>query len=686
MPLRDARDQVVDALARVTRRRRLRDLLDAAAVACGVLAVSYAGLIVAGAGFAAALPLSVVLGAAVATPMMMVRVRRWNPRHAAIDIEQHAPDSRNVIITAEELLRTERWRAAVRSRVLRDAAAVASTVDVKRAIPMGRAAAACATCASIAIASILFVTPRTLVAIRGAAAGVAGSGDQADGPPAVTAIVTPPSYLRNSPHTLMNPERIDAVSGSMLELRIAGTAAWRLRLGAHAMTTARTADAVTATAPLIESSYVAIEDASAPASTRRRLIPIVVTPDRAPAIRVDAPGKDLLLRDVRRDIPVSASAEDDFGLRSLELRYTRVSGSGEQFDFQEGTVPLSIDKRSGQTWTGRAALALSTMKLEPGDSLVYRVVGSDARPGDAGTASSDTFFIEIAGPGQVTVEGFELPPDRERYALSQQMIVLKLQRLRARQPSLARSVVEEELGALAAEQRAVRANFIFLTGGHVEDEEEEAEHSHEIQEGRLENSARKEIATAIQFMSRAEQAMIAIETGNALPPARAAVEALQRAFGRNRYLLRTIPVRSRIDPSRRLSGELDRAADAARQVPPATADRIASAARELLNELLVLAPGVAATSTNGQARLTALAERALAVAPADESWQTVSRDLLQLRDAAARRAARAEVDARLTAIVGKLRSEARKDSPAGAAADVRNPALRGAWAQEVRRR
>ncbi len=92
------------------------------------------------------------------------------------------------------------------------------------------------------------------------------------------------------------------------------------------------------------------------------------------------------------------------------------------------------------------------------------------------------------------------------------MIVLKLQRLRAREPSLARAAVEEELGALAAEQRAVRANFIFLTGGHVEDEEEEAEHSHEIQEGRLENTARKEIATAIQFMSRAEQAMIAIQT------------------------------------------------------------------------------------------------------------------------------------------------------------------------------
>ena len=626
------------------------------------------------------------LSAAVATLTLVVRARGWNARHAALDIERSAPDSRNVVITAEELLRTDRWSGAVRARVLRDAGTVASTVDVRRAIPIGRPAVYCATFAAIAIASVLFVTPRTLGALRETAAGIARSGDRTDGLPAVTAVVTPPSYLQISSRTLTNPERIDAVAGSTLELRIAGTASWIIRLGANAMTTARAADAVSAAAVLTESSYVAIEDASAPASTRRRLIPVVVTPDRAPAIRIDAPGKDLLLPDGRKDIPVAARADDDFGLRSLELRYTRVSGSGEQFDFQEGTVPLSIDKRSGQDWTGRAALALSAMKLEPGDSLVYRVVGSDARPGDAGTASSDTFFIEIAGPGQVTVEGFELPPDRERYALSQQMIVLKLQRLRAREQSMARGAVEEELGALAAEQRAVRANFIFLTGGHVEDEEEEAEHSHEIQEGRLENTARKEIATAIQFMSRAEQAMIAIQTGNALPPARAAVEALQRAFGRNRYLLRTIPVRSRIDPSRRLSGELDRAADASRSAPPARPDRIASAARDLLHELLALAPGLASASTAGQARLTALAERALAVAPADESWQTVSRDVVQLRDAATRRAARPELDARLTAIVARLRSEARKDTPAGSAADVRNPALSGAWAEEVRRR
>jgi hypothetical protein len=105
----------------------------------------------------------------------------------------------------------------------------------------------------------------------------------------------------------------------------------------------------------------------------------------------------------------------------------------------------------------------------------------------------------------------------------------------------------------------------------------------------------------------------------------------------------------------------------------------------LLNELLAIGPSLASAPA-GQARLTSLAERALAVAPADESWQTVSRELLQLRDAAHRSTDGHDLDARLTAIIARLRAEARKGASAASAIDTRNPALSGAWAEEVRRR
>ena len=58
---------------------------------------------------------------------------------------------------------------------------------------------------------------------------------------------------------------------------------------------------------------------------------------------------------------------------------------------------------------------------------------------------------------------------------------------------MAREAAVEQAGLIAAEQRSVRANFIFLLGGDVEDEEEEAAQSTEISEGRLTNTARREI-------------------------------------------------------------------------------------------------------------------------------------------------------------------------------------------------
>src|SRR4029078_984514 len=139
-----------------------------------------------------------------------------------------------------------------------------------------------------------------------------------------------------------------------------------------------------------------------------------------------------------------------------------------------------------------AALVLPRLKLEPGDALIYRAVAADRRPGETGGAPSDTFFVEIAGPGDVPLEGVEMPPDKERYALSQAMIVLKIQRLIAKERSLPRAEVEASEGNTVCGQRAVRANFIFLLGGEVEDEQVEAETSHEIQERRLAHHARQE--------------------------------------------------------------------------------------------------------------------------------------------------------------------------------------------------
>jgi hypothetical protein len=448
----------------------------------------------------------------------------------------------------------------------------------------------------------------------------------------LSATVTPPAYIGSPLRIIENPARIDALQGSRLHLEIRGEGQWRARFGSEPLQVREDRGRSAIDFPLDRSGYLAIESGESSAAVRL-LIPIAIAPDRAPSIRISAPAKDLLLPDVRQTIGVEASATDDFALQSLELRYTKVSGSGEQFEFKEGALPLSVAPRSDREWDARGQLRLAQLALAPGDSIIYRIVGRDRRPGEAGLASSDTYFVEIAGPGQVALEGFEMPPDRERYALSQQMIVLKLERLRARERTLDRATLEQEIGNIAAEQRAVRANFVFLTGGHVEDEEEEAEQSHEIQEGRLENTAHREIVAAIQFMSRAEQGMASVSTSAALPPARSAVAALQRAFGRNRYFLRTVPVRSRIDPTRRASGDVSTAADWRRELFPIPLDGPDAAARAILARLLELLPEARAGSLP-PAALTAIAEEALATDPASTEWQTISTNLQRLRDSA----------------------------------------------------
>ena len=663
----------------IRRRARTAGLLRAAAIG------GTAGALVVLAGVLTPLSRARVTSAAFALAALSFAVHlfcnrfEWTRAHAALRAERAHPESKNVVVTAEELLRVpDRASSWIRDRVVRDAAHTIESIDLRHAVPLARPLAFCVAALTVWLGVTAGLSSRVASHARAASSRV---GDMMRGTssPVLTVTVAAPAYLGGATKTLTDPERIEAIAGSRLSAAMSSEGGpWRLRLGTRALA------AGAETVVLAESSYLAVE--SEPRESRgRRLIPVVVTPDLAPFIRIEQPGKDLLVPDTNREIAIATTATDDFGLTFLELRYTKVSGSGEEFEFQEGAVPLALENRDPRMWKGRSALALGRMQLEPGDSVVYRVVGRDGR-GESGTSSSDTFFVEIAGPGEVTVAGFELPPDRERYALSQQMIVLKIERLRQREQTMRGDAAAKEAADIAAEQRAVRANFIFLTGGHVEDEEEEAAHSHEIQEGRLEHSARREIQSAIQHMSRAEQELVAVSTSTALSAARAAVEALQRAFGRNRYILRSIPVRSRLDPTRRLSADLNQAVDWNLREPTSPGDGRAEAARKLLAD--VIAVGAVLSAPDGRvdpARIAAMAEDALAVDAGSKDWQQLAAVLMRLRDSVSAAGASEESRSALNTAVALLLAELGKHSvPAGSPLPP-GTTLRSSWAEEKRR-
>jgi hypothetical protein len=685
---RSVRDVTVSAPDAARELRRGLDRVIRRAWIAGVLTASGVAFVIAAIGIASgrAWP-GVGMGLTAAGVMLWHGRATRDAREAARAIERAQPECRNVVITAEELLRhPQRAAPWMRARILAAACALVETGSPAAAVPLVRPI----------VMFVALVCGGGLIiggsshgasdAIRGAAARLSRAGTaSASAPLKIVVTVTPPAYTGLSPREQTNPDRIDAVQGSRVRVVVTGPAAtWMVRFGSRPVTVTQRDRAATAEMVLSESGYLAIERAEGPAgSADRRLVPVAVTPDRAPVVRIDAPGRDLMLPDVGPRVPLRTSASDDLGLQSLELRYTKVSGTGEQFEFKEGSLPLGVSRESDIAWKGSAEIAVAALGLEPGDALVYRVVARDRRPGESGFASSDTFFIEIAGPGQVALEGFEMPPDQERYALSQQMIVLKIQRLRARERTLGRAALEEATAAIAAEQRAVRANFIFLMGGHVEDEEEEAERSSEIAEGRLQSSARKEIDSAIAYMSRAEQGLTAVTTGAALPPARAAVEALQRAFGRSRYILRSVAVRSRIDPARRLTGELSAAADWRRELPPATIDRQTREARALLSKMLEVASTLRAGTRIDRGAFTGLAEQALAIDPGAPPWPEVARRLVLAGDAAeAGRPETVDMSEAIAPVVALAQRGARLAAEPGTRAPG---ALLRAWAKEARR-
>jgi hypothetical protein len=188
------------------------------------------------------------------------------------------------------------------------------------------------------------------------------------------------------------------------------------------------------------------------------------------------------------------------------------------------------------------------------------------------------------------------------------------------------------------------------------------------------------MVVAIQHMGRTEQGLAMVDTAAALQAARAAVEALQRAFGRNRYFLRTLPVRSRIDPSRRMTGETSTASDWRRDLILPVDDNTVRAARGLLARLLDLSPSILDGSAQPSV-LTSLAEDALAVNPAAAEWQAIATSLLQLRDARGKRPAdRLPTLNQLLAQVGAV---VRRESLTTRPFD--STALRSAWAEEPRR-
>lgn len=522
-----------------------------------------AAVVVAGLARVAVLPLLPSLTLVALSALAPVLFAAWRVARTtttvgvARDLERHHPGFDNLLVTAAELAAVAAPRSTLAATVARAALERLEDIDVRMVDDGRRLLPVCLLLVAVAASVALWPRAETVIPPREVAGtpAVAGDGGLDD----VRVLVTPPDYLGQASASFVNPARLEVPVGSRVEIAVASSAA-HLDVAIPGTAPVPMAGSTPARSVVLAASTSTVwtlralrEDGTV---VDERLLPVAVVEDRAPSVRIGAPARDQVFPDPARRVAIGIEAVDDHGLGRLVLRYTKVTGSGETFTFSEGEMPVQVERRSARDWRGAVEIDLGALGLEVGDTLVYRAAARDRRPG-AVDALSDSFLIEIGGMAGAASGGFTLPEDEHRHAISQQMVIVKTESLHAARAKMAPEDVLEESHHLAAEQRMVRAEFVFMTGGHVHDEVEEAEASHEIAEGRFENEAMVEMLAATSHMSRAERLLVDGNTAEALVAERLALRALQAAFDRRRYFLRTTPERSRIDLDRRLSGSLD---------------------------------------------------------------------------------------------------------------------------------
>jgi hypothetical protein len=673
-------------LARAVRRAQARAALRGAAA--GLLGAAAIAATTSGA-VSALVAVAVVAAGAIVGAAVGVVAGRHSLERIAVALEHRAPASRNLILTAAELAGGRITAApAAASRVYRDAAALVGRLDLSLLIPLRRAIAV-ATTAAIASVAIAVVS-----------AGRPDAGPEGAQPSSGTAArllgvdveVTPPEYTARPSILHRDPSRIEALAGSRVRVTVRADAA-----GVTLDTIARSSP-LSAQGPRTFSGdvmadadgYIAVAPVSAEGGTgARRLIGLSVLRDESPRVRITAPGRDLLFAHGKQQLQVMLEAEDDLALGSLGMKYTRIAGSGESFTFTEGAVNIAVTPAGDRRWQGRAAWSLAPLNLEPGDMVIYRGVASDKRPG-APAAESDPFIVEIAAGGSLPSEGFAIDDRENKYAISQQMVIVRTERLLAARASIPSDEYRSQSADIAAEQRQVRAEFVFMMGGELADagvdlhslgEEVEAEGESDLAAGRLANQGRMDLLRAIRAMSRAAARLADPDPAAALPIEKEALGYLQRAFSRSRYILRTLGERERLDLSRRLTGTLAALSRETRPAAEPSADARVSRIRRVLADVASLAVDLENDAKFSE-RAVSLAQAVLQIDPSSGPIRDAAAALTDA-GASSAHARVAALDRAATTLAAMARAALGRDSARDANPEL--DALAGALADALRR-
>lgn len=531
---------------------------------------------------------------------------------AAREIERAAgTDGRNALVTLCEQLEGEmkaRGAAYMHARLSKQAERELTAIDERRVAPRGnarRGALVLALMLLVVLASrvlapsafareaqrlLLFARDETTA--PGAGANLIGARMDATGDGAVTieelrVRVVPPAYTGLGADEVSGDAPVRALAGSRIEvtLRARGPVAGAslsfngVEAGMRALGEGSFGGSFIAAASGALETRVLADERFAPAPLVRA---VEVYADAPPEAHITEPGGDRLLRSVPAEaVGVRWTARDDLGLADVALKYIKSHGEGDAAKFTNGEVVLSNIERAGpREWRGTAALDLSRLGVQAGDTLVFWIEARDRNPSANGTGRSASLAIAIRAPEAARLNlGDLLPNEIGRFLLSERQIIIKTEKLHAERPRLAQDELVRRASDIAADQRDFKNSFddYIKIEGAGEDEsasagktersveeqvraaedERTATHFHGIPEPPQGAPASvREMVYAIRAMWDAEDALSAGDTTRALVHEREALTRLKRAQASVRYIPPIVARSKPVDLKRRYAGEL----------------------------------------------------------------------------------------------------------------------------------
>jgi hypothetical protein len=248
---------------------------------------------------------------------------------------------------------------------------------------------------------------------------------------------------------------------------------------------------------------------------------IEVLPDRAPLVKLSRFGRDSKVTSVEEAL-IEVTGHDDLNIATLELVYA-------VNDQPEKTVVLySGDEARGDV-TADHTLELEDYALSPGDLIAYYARAADSTAEDALTSTTDIFFMEVRpfdrnfrrGQGGGGRGGMQGGNQERSLSAQQRQLVIATFKVARDQDSYDEESFTETTETLETAQARIR--------DRVEAIIRRIGTRNVMQRNAGIQQMREELPKAVTAMKEAEQRLLEESPAEALPPARKALQHLQRA-------------------------------------------------------------------------------------------------------------------------------------------------------------